>query len=54
MAPDFLKNMRRNMKRRMKVKPAGLTSGSSKRFKLKGFGDGPSGKGMSFGGKKGF
>lgn len=54
MATDFVKNMRRNMKRRMKVKPVGLKSSSAKRFRLKGFGGGPSGKGMSFGGKKGF
>lgn len=53
MATDFAKNMRRNMKRRMKLKPAGLSGAGSKRFKLKGFG-GSTGKGMSFGTKKGF
>jgi len=46
--------MKRNMKRRMKVKPMGLTTGGVKRFKLKGYGEGPTGKGMGFGGKKGF
>jgi hypothetical protein len=48
MATDFVKNMRRNMKRRMKVKPAGMSAGGAKKFKVKGFG------GMKFGGKKGF
>jgi len=46
--------MKRNMRRRMKLKPAGLSVGGVKRFKLKGYGEGPSSKGMSFGGKKGF
>ena len=52
MATDFLKNMKRNMKRRMRVsgtKPTGMTStGIKKRLKLKGFG------GMKFGKTKGY
>jgi hypothetical protein len=49
---DFLKNMKRNMKRRMRVsgtKPTGMTStGIKKRLKLKGFG------GMKFAKTKGY
>lgn len=52
MATDFLKNMKRNMKRRMRVtstKPTGMSStGIKKKLKVKGFG------GMKFGRKKGY
>mgnify|MGYP003631792977 CR=1 FL=1 len=52
MATDFLKNMKRNMKRRMRVtstKPTGMSStGIKKKLKVKGFG------GMKFGSKKGY
>ena len=49
MQGDFLKNMKRNMRRRMSVKPTGMSAtGTPKRFKLKGFG------GLKFGKTKGF
>ena len=52
MATDFLKNMKRNMKRRLKVtsvKPKGMSStGIKRKLKVKGFG------GMKFGTKKGY
>jgi hypothetical protein len=52
MQGDFLKNMKRNMKRRMRVsstKPTGMSStGIKKKLKIKGFG------GMKFGKTKGY
>lgn len=47
---DFAKNMRRNIKRRIKVKPKGMSgvAGVKKSLKLKGFG------GMKFGKTKGY
>ena len=35
MANDYVKNMRRNMKRRMKVKPAGMGGMTGTRLKVK-------------------
>lgn len=52
MQGDFLKNMKRNMKRRMRVtstKPTGMSaSGIKKKLKIKAFGD------MKFGQSKGY
>ena len=52
MQGDFLKNMKRNMKRRMRVtgtKPTGMGStGLRKKLKIKGFGN------LKFGGAKGY
>ena len=52
MATDFLKNMKRNMKRRLKVTsvmPKGMSStGIKRKLKVKGCG------GMKFGNKKGY
>ena len=46
---DPLKNFKRNMKRRLKVKPAGMGStGARKKFNIKGF------KGLKFGKTKGY
>jgi hypothetical protein len=46
---NFLKNMKRNLKRRMKLRPSGMSSsGVPKKFKMKGFG------GLKFGQNKGF
>jgi hypothetical protein len=45
---DPLKNFKRNMKRRMRVKPVGMKSTGAKKLKLKGF------SGMKFGGKTGY
>lgn len=47
---DFAKNMRRNIKRRIKVKPKGMggAAGVKRSLKLKGFGS------MKFGKTKGY
>lgn len=46
---NILQNMKRNMNRRMKVKPKGMgATGAAKRMKIKGF------KAPKFGGMKGY
>ena len=46
---DFLKNMKRKMRRSIKVKPVGMTgTGAAKKLKITGF------KGLKFGKTKGY